>query len=479
MLSVKSKVCDRKVEGAARSIVLERLEEKGLTPLIRAMRLAGFEQALLGGERVREMERMMAARPETDADAPYVRGDLFFFEDYAFFLIFGDAETDAGLRAGVVYGAEAEEPERRLEVFCRNVEAAVGASDDGESEGGANGASAADGFAWREREESVPESFTRFASAGQGEAIGETRGVGAAEHIRAVELLEDPEARRLLRRLGEAQAEGRTSDMLLGAGGVEGTAETLVVGLASAGLARRELLISCRKDAHPLFRLPSTDALAVMTASNAVCSVCGSSVADERAEELVTPTPLATAMLKDGAWLLSRLRAVLVELGVADTDIAARPAAGESDALMMANVGGYPFLFVLRDGEFALPHARRAVDAEVDMEVAHLVVVATGKVQDDARARMREHQKRRSRTGGELELTVVEGVDAAASELRRALERVTRRALAAELFELDAGLGMNAGHFVATRFRLTQKAGALQDLAASAAGALAGSLREI
>jgi hypothetical protein len=146
---------------------------------------------------------------------------------------------------------------------------------------------------------------------------------------------------------------------------------------------------------------------------------------------------------------------------------------------MMANAAGEPFLFVLRDGDFTLAHARRAIDVEADTEVSHLVVVSTGKVQEDARARLREHQKRRARTGAELELQAVEGVDAAAGELRQALERVTQKSLAGELYELDAGLGMNAGTFVAARFRLTQKPVALQDLAASAAGALAGSLREI
>ena len=422
----------------------------------------------------------MSARSD-EAEAPYVRGDLFFFDDYALFLIFGDAETDAALRAGIVYNADAEDPARRLEAFCRNVEAAVGATGGGNGEGEGKGAA---GFAWRESEAGAPESFTRFAASAEGEVQGEAQahavGVGTAERRRAVELLEDAEARRLLRRLGEAQAEGRTSEMLLGAtAGGDGLPDALVGRLASAGLARRELLISCRKDSHPLFRLPSTDALAVMTASNAVCSVCGASVADERAEELVTPTPLASAMLKDGAWLLSRLRAALVELGVPEREIAARPATAEADALMMANVSGYPFLFILRDGDFALAQARRAADVEVDMEVAHLVVVATGKVQDDARARLREHQKRRARTGDELGLTVVEGVDAAAGELRHALERVTRKSLASELSELDLSMGMSAGHFVATRFRLTQKPVGLQDLAASAAGALAGSLREI
>jgi hypothetical protein len=432
------------------------------------------------------MERLMAAWTDAESDAPYVRGDLFCFESHIFFLIFADAATpdDDGLRAGIIHGAEADAPERQLESFCRNVDEAVGAAParDGEAAGD-NGGGAQGDAEWRAQEARAPESFTRFVASmsegGAGSAQQSARGE-TAERLRAVEILEDAEARRLLRRLSDAQAEGRTAEMLLGPGR-EGEAlpESLVGRLAGAALLRRELLISCRKDGRSLFRLPSADALAVMTASNAVCSECGAAVADERAEELVTPTPLAASMLKDGAWLVSRMRAALAELGVPETDVATRPATNDSDALMMANAAGEPFLFVLRDGDFTLAHARQAIDVEADTEVSHLVVVATGKVQEDARARLREHQKRRARTGAELELHAVEGVDAAAGELRQALERVTQKSLAGELYELDSGLGMNAGTFVAARFRLTQKPVALQDLAASAAGALSGSLREI
>jgi hypothetical protein len=47
------------------------------------------------------------------------------------------------------------------------------------------------------------------------------------------------------------------------------------------------------------------------------------------------------------------------------------------------------------------------------------------------------------------------------------------------LCALDAALGLSVGHMIGTRFRLMQKSGALSDLAESAVGALAGSLREI
>jgi hypothetical protein len=146
---------------------------------------------------------------------------------------------------------------------------------------------------------------------------------------------------------------------------------------------------------------------------------------------------------------------------------------------VLANVGGEPFLFVLSDGDFTAADARRALEGEADAQATRLVVVSTGKVQDAARARLREHARRRSRAGGASEVIFVEGLEGAAGELGAALERVAQEALTRELYELDACAGFNVGYALAARFRLSRRGGEdLQDLAASAAGALSGGLRE-
>jgi hypothetical protein len=208
--------------------------------------------------------------------------------------------------------------------------------------------------------------------------------------------------------------------------------------------------------------------------------VCGSAVADERAEELVTPTPLAASLLKDGAWLLSSLRTILASLGVPEGQTAPRTAQVEGEAQLVAHVSGEPFLFVLRDGDLTGADARRAIENESEAQAKRMVLVAAGKVHDEARARLREHARRRARAGSETEVVFVEGLDTAADELRPLVERVALDALTRELYELDADAGFDVGYALAARFRLAQQRrdGALQDLAASAAGALASSLRE-
>jgi hypothetical protein len=50
-----------------------------------------YETALAGASQSRELERALAARADSEAEAPYVRGDLFCVEDYAHFILFNEA----------------------------------------------------------------------------------------------------------------------------------------------------------------------------------------------------------------------------------------------------------------------------------------------------------------------------------------------------------------------------------------------------
>jgi hypothetical protein len=481
MLFVHTKTSEFSVDGATRILLLEKLQEKGLIPLIRAARLACYEQALLGPERVKEMERAVSAWTETEEGALYIRGDIFCFEDFVLFLVFGDDGDElAGMRAGIIYGAETTEPTRKLDALCRNVTDALDASRS--SSGGTStadvGQDGGAGAEWKDREPRAHVGWTRFAASGkqEGDSAGAREETGV-ERLLATEVLEDAEARRLLRRIREAHSEGRVAELLKA--GENKSAEALINRLADVGLLRREVMVSCRKEGRSLFRLPSPDALAVITASNATCSECGTSIADEKVEELVTPTEAATSLLDDGSWLANSLRAVLHRLGVPENQVAIAPTSGDGEAQVMVNLFSEPFLFLLKDGDLTAAHARRALDKQIETEASHLVVIATGKIQDDGRVRLREHARRRARNGSEVEVILAEGMETAATELQHAFERVSQRALAEELSALDASLGFSAGYMLATRFRLIHKPGALKDLAESAVGALAGSLREI
>lgn len=492
MLYVESRKSKHRVDRAARTSLLERLQEKDLTPLIRSARLHAYEQALLAPEQAKELERLVAAQTGSGGDAAYVPGDVFCFEDFVLFLVFGGAEDEgAATRAGIIYDAETPDPQQKLDAFCRNVDDALEGAQGGNDAGNTVAGASRDGQ-WEAHEAHVPAGFARFVAgqAGGGSSsdaatttgtLGEAAVMAAVERIRATELLEDAEARRFLRRLSQSHLEGsRVAELLAGSPATgEAVNESLIGRLAGAGLVRREVLVSCRKEGRALFRLPSSDALAVMTASSATCSECGAAVADERAEEMLKPTPLAASMLNEGSWLINRLRTILSDVGAPENQLAARPASAENEAHLMANVHGEPFLFVLLDGDLSTAHARRVLDLEIETDATHLVVVATGKIQDEGRVRLREHARRRARGGSEVEVILVEGLDAAAAEIRHAFERVSQRRLGEELYELDAALGLSIGHLIAARFRLMKKAEPLKDLAASAAGAMAGSLREI
>jgi hypothetical protein len=482
MLFVESRVLDRHVDGAARTALLEKLEDRGLTPLIRTSRLHLFDLALLKSNRAREVETAVAARTEIEGDTAYVRGDLFCFRDHAHFVIFGEADGGShGVRAGVIYETDTADPEQKLEEFCQNVTDALRLAQGDDAGTGANGMSgtngsdAQGGAEWRARETLVPESFKRFAAGGDAPLFA-TRGEMVEGWLRTAGMLEDTEARRWLSRLHEAHEDGRGSSLRAGEGG-ETIPEALLDRFTGAGLVRREILVSCRKAGRALFRLPSPDALAVL--GNAICSECGANVGDEQADEIVVPTSLTTTLLQDSSWLTTHLRAILSKLGIPDRQIAARASvAGETDVQVMANVCGEPFLFLLRDGDWTAANARRAAEEHAHAEDAHLVVIATGKVQDEARQRLREHVRRLARGGRELELILIEGLDTAQVELQPAIQRACDRALSQELWELDTSLGMSVGSVMAARSRLLHGTDDLRDVSASAASAVAGSVIE-
>ncbi len=471
MLFIESKTSKRSVDAAKRLNLLEKLQEKGMTPLIRSTRLNCYEQALLGPDRVAEMEREVASWEETEDDRTYIRGDVFCFEDFVLFLIFGDDEDEtAGMRAGIVYEAQIFEPTKKLDAFCRNLSDALDATG-GESHNGALD----DESEWQQR------APRRIAAPGHrvseqesdSSSLSQKRDAG---HPHAVELLEDVEARRLLRRITESQTEGRISEIVSGVEN-EAAVVSLINRMADAGLLRREVQVSCRKKGRSLFRLPSPDALNVITASDATCSECGTAIADEKIEDLVKPTETAAQLLEDGSWLSSRVHSSLRELGVPENQIDTGATSEDGEAHITVSVCDEPFLLVLRDGDVTTAHARHALARQLETEAAHLVIISSGKIQDEARERLREHARRRLRGGSDVEVILIEGVDAT-EELRQAFERVSQKALAGELSALDASLGLSVGFIIATRFRLMQHEGALTDLAESAVGALAGSLRE-
>lgn len=479
MLFVETRTLGQHVDGATRTLLLEKLQGRGLVPLVRAARLHLYEVALAGANRAHDMESAVAARTEIEGDTPYVRGDLFCADDHAHFLIFadGDGEQQRALRAGIVYEPDTAAPREKLEAFCRSVSDAlaeargpVSARAEG---GGANGAGGAL-FEWEDAESRVPEGFRRFAAARDEAPLFASRGEMVEGWLRSSGLLEDGEARRALRRLYEAHQEGRGAAIPTGGDAVP---ESLLGKFSESGLIRREILVSCRKDGRALFRLPSPDALSVL--GGAICSECGSAIADEKAEEIVVPTSLVATLLQDASWLTTHLRAVLSKLGVAEDGVVARQAGPEGDVQLMANVAGEAFLVLARDGDWAGANARRALEEMAHAEAAHLVVVSTGKIQDDARQRLREYARRRAQAGRELELILVEGMESLAAELQPALERSCTRALSAELWQLDSTLGMDVGFMLAARFRMMRAAGALRDISAAAATAVAGSLAEV
>ncbi len=454
MLFLARRVLEHELSDERRLRLLEKLQEMGYTALIRSTRLSCYERALSDSNQVGEMERLVATLINSEQQIPYVQGDLFCFEDHIFFLLFGDLENgSSGMRAGIVYEPQTAEPLRKLGSFCEMISlclADAGGQLNERIPGGANRLTA-----WGHDSSSINPGFMRFVTKQDADSLSTiVCRENAKERVRAAQLLDDDYTRFFLRHAREAYTEGFRVNPL--ADVTTEPSKLTVNKLAEVGLLKQEVLVSCRKSGHTLFSLSSADALAVMTISRARCSECGANIADERIEEVFTPTQLSAILLEDGAWLITRLHAVLRGLGIPESEIAIEPSAGNGEARMMARVCGESFLIVMRDGDLTPAFARRAINTKIETEARHLMIVVTGTIHNEGRTTLHGFAKRIERGGNDFEMIIVEGAAAAAVELQRTFDRVSQKVIAQQLCELDDSIGLSIARLINARFQMLQ-----------------------
>src|SRR5215211_2921687 len=438
MLFLEHKALNYPIDAAGRTRLLQELQEREIIPLIRSYRRRCFEDVLLGLDHVNEMEATLASATDSTLAEPFVRGDLFCFHDYILFLVFED-DDDSVIRAGIVYEARTPEPFRKLNSFCQEVHSLLAQ----------NGRFLPE---WKSSTPPMPQGFRTFVERQDGDTLYTSmRKETMSKRILAASKLEDESARVFLRTARNAHQEGYAAKLLTGH---TESQHIPIQRLEDVGLVEREVQISCRKTGHALFRLPNPHALAVVTVSDATCSECGAPVADENVEEVIAPTQLASSLLEDGSWLVSRIHFLLRELGVPEREIAVGPSEGTGYGQLMANICGESFLIVTRDGDLTPAFARWAVDLEIETEASHLVIVATGRIHKEAGVLLQNHSRRRVSGGQDFEMIIADDVATAGRELEAALERVSRRVVAEQLCVLDGSIGFSVSRLVLTRFQL-------------------------
>jgi hypothetical protein len=440
MLFLESKTLNLAVDADGRTRLLRELQERELTPLIRSTRLRCFEDVLLNADQVSEVESSLASWTETTIDEPFVRGDLFCFHDYILFLVF-ENDKSGFIRAGIVYEARTPEPFRKLDSFCEQVRSLL-VSDH----------HADDSVQWELEKSAMPQGFRTFVERQDADSLYTSlRKETMSKRILAASKLEDERARVFLRTARNAHQEGYAAKLLTGN---TDSNNVPIQRLEDVGLVEREVQISCRKTGHALFRLPNPHALAVVTVSDATCSECGAPVADENVEEVIAPTQLASSLLEDGSWLVSRIHFLLREMGVPEREIAVGPSEGTGYGQLMANICGESFLIVTRDGDLTPAFARWAIDLEIETEASHLVIIATGRIHREAGVLLQNHSRRRVSGGQDFEMIVADDAATAGRELEAALERVSHRVVAEQLCVLDNSLGLSVSRLVLTKFQL-------------------------
>ena len=450
MIFVESKTLNLKVSRPARIRLLDGLREKNLEPLIRSARLSLFEHALSDSSLIGDLEAAVALTTETEREESYVRGDLFCLDDHVFYVVFDDGDKAPAVRAGLIYQANTSEPHRKLDSFCKEVRDLILSRETAAQNAGDSQPD------WQQGKPVVPEGFRRFISKQDTDSLYTSlRKETMSDRIRAATILEDSGARLFLRRAKEAHVEGYAAKLLVG--DTVSTYASSIDRLADAGLVGREVQVSCRKTGHALFKLPTAHALAVVTVSDATCSECGSPVADEKVEEVIAPTRLASSLLEDGSWLVSRLHFLLREQGVPESEIAVGPPTGEGYGQMMANICGESFLLLARDGDLTPAFARWAIDLELETEASHLVIVATGRIHNQAGVLLHNHSRHRIRAGRDFELVLADDVETAGKELRAAFTRVSQRIVAEQICDLDTSIGLNLSNLIVEKFKLLNR----------------------
>lgn len=448
MLFLESKTLNHAVDVEGRTRLLRELHDRGMVPLIRSHRLRSFEDVLLSVDHVEEMEKSLAASTESTIGEPFVVGDLFCFQDYILFLVFENDDDEAAyVRAGIVYEARTPEPFRKLDGFCEEVRSLLVS----------RSSQMSDSFAqWETSAAAMPHGFRTFVERQDADSLYTSlRKETMSKRILAASKLEDESARVFLRTARNAHEEGYAAKLLTGH---TESHQVPIQRLEDAGLVEREVQISCRKTGHALFRLPNPHALAVVTVSDATCSECGAPVADENVEEVVAPTQLASSLLEDGSWLVSRLHFLLREMGVPEREIAVGPNEGTGYGQLMANICGESFLMVTRDGDLTPAFARWGIDLEIDTEASHLVIVATGRIHKEAGVLLQNHSRRRVSGGQDFEMIIADDAATAGRELEAALERVSQRVVAEQLCVLDNSMGFSVSRLVLTKFQLLRAA---------------------
>jgi hypothetical protein len=125
---------------------------------------------------------------------------------------------------------------------------------------------------------------------------------------------------------------------------------------------------------------------------------------------------------------------------------------------MMANICGESFLLLARDGDLTPAFARWAIDRELETEASHLVVVATGRIHNQAELLLHNHARRRVLAGQDFELILADEAAVAGKELHHAFERVSQRVIAEQICDLDSSIGLSIGHIIITKFKFLRTA---------------------
>jgi len=126
--------------------------------------------------------------------------------------------------------------------------------------------------------------------------------------------------------------------------------------LMDQGLVRKEILILCRKDSHPLCSVDSEKRLRTQYGSS-VCPVCTRLFSDELVQELCVATDRGKHMIDGSYWMTVRLTTLIAKSGIPLGSITWNATAGQDEIDLIVRINYQKLFFELKDKEFGLGDA--------------------------------------------------------------------------------------------------------------------------
>ncbi len=270
--------------------------------------------------------------------------------------------------------------------------------------------------------------------------------------VERADTLADRGNRELIRELAAAGF-ARTADILARRGRKEEEVKRALAELTTAGLIRAEYVLQCRSSSALLTKLSSAEKLKEPAFSELACATCNRKFADELLVEGYSVAPEGRELTNGSHWMTIWVTKRLTDLGVPIELITWNLSESTEEIDILIDFLDRLWIIELKDREFGPGDAHPFNYRRVRYRADEALVITTDKVSNDAKKvldDLAKESRSRSRTGTKPEL--VEGLDKVEAHLRGNLDRAAKLRARARLAAASALIGFDLSGVLDRRY---------------------------